>query len=66
MSTLEVLETLDWTNSTIRDKYQDIILRENAHMARICNTAEGLALVSRQVIIPLCNVKKNYLPALRS
>ena len=47
MSTLEVLETLDWTNSTIRDKYQDIILRENAHMARICNTAEGLALVSR-------------------
>ena len=40
MSTLEVLETLDWTNATVRDKYQEIILWENANMARICFTGE--------------------------
>ena len=46
MSTMEVFETLDWTNETTRETYQGILLKENAHMGRSCYTAEGSALVN--------------------
>ena len=36
MSTKEVLRTLDWTNSTIREKYQELLLEENVDMQHSC------------------------------
>ena len=41
MSTIDVFKQLDWTNSTLREKYQDILLAENANMVHMCMRDDG-------------------------
>ena len=48
MELAEVFRQLDWTNETQRNRYQDVILEENAHMTQFwASVAGGLELVSR-------------------
>ena len=41
MSTLEIFRTLDWTNETQRNRYQEVLLEENAPMQSICVRTDG-------------------------
>ena len=60
MTTLEVLETLDWTDPTVRERYQQVIWEENAHALQYCFKSDGTsALVSiydRKFLIEKLNV----------
>ena len=46
MTTKEVLRSLDWTNSTIRQKYQELLLEENVEMEHSCLSGINIYQVS--------------------
>ena len=47
MTTLEVFKTLDWTNETLRNRYQDLLLQEKTPMMQQCVRPDNsLAVVS--------------------
>ena len=47
MTTLEVFKTLDWTNETLRNRYQDLLLEKNTPMMQKCARPDNsLAVVS--------------------
>ena len=50
MTTLEVFKALDWTNETLRNRYQDLLLEANTPMMQQCVRPDNsLAVVSALV-----------------
>ena len=47
MTTLKVLETLNWTDPALRSRYQEVILEESAHMSRYCVKSDGTTVLVR-------------------
>ena len=41
MTTLEIFRTLDWTNGTQRNRYQEVLLEENVPMQSVCMRTDG-------------------------
>ena len=50
MAVSEVFGTLDWTNETLRNTYQNIILEENAPMISYCIKTNGDSVPVKNVL----------------
>ena len=45
MQPREVFQALDWTNQTLRNRYQDLILEQNAHMKLVCRISSLVSVI---------------------
>ena len=45
MTSLEVFKTLDWTNETLRNRYQELLLEANTPMMHECHNTRPESVV---------------------